>query len=993
MTRLLGAVVLLSLLFVTRTWADAVPRVVVWDPVSSANTGRGSIDAAYLNKVAQWLEQAGVQVQRLTTEQLIDDTVFNAPRFDALLIEGDVVPSRNIEAYRRFTEAGGVLIALNASGAFENKVAQNDKRQWRLDPETPRFAWQTTALHQHFGIHFNHPLDMAYAGVQHTPTELFKKYLPQAVPVKKSMMARWFTVADGTMYPLMRSQRTQGDDYTPQIYLVVHGKRRAIISASAVWTGEADTKLWPHGPATVVALSHLARDLRQGTVDLRQALTVTPLNDVKTTEPLELRSAGTGVEPENARPLIRWGRFDGSRLDLGANLPGGQTRTITAGTIDRDFPGALEAGSTLLLHLPTLSEHRSDQPWYLRLRMAVAVSGPALSVRMGDLPLWNETFLKVDDATVVDLGHGYGGVPTELTRTIFIPSNARSATTLQIHNPGTQTLFFDAIQIEQRTQPDRRMELGLHTGVELAYDKKTSFTPDMVKPWSVMRCTTRTWWIDSPEKADRWKRYDQHVERYLALHPNPQLIFEGTPPWAPISESRYLAGGARKHMTPPDTEKFAQMVERIVSKYADRVADWEIWNEANIRHFWQGSPDEYAQMFLHIAPIVRRLDPQARIIVAGMAGVASKTIDPFVIAMVESDALKLADLLPIHCYAPAGQWDVPYGLVEGHLMSLGSNIEVYPNEQGFTWRGGKPALSGADEADQARLLDIGTARLFASGAAKVTNFNGGGDANDLGIIDENGRARPAYESFSDYLHLVTGGARRMDIAMTGLDDAPLAGVYAAASRHDDGSMTLVINPAEVAALQPRDNPDSQFIAEERGQWNAFFGTSQWEDGKVIIRPAADKDYVGFYRRLVLDPQTHPTLRVVVPQATGRWTLQLKFAGPDNPVLIDTDQPGTFELAYAEKLQDRSVRPVEISFRAHGRGSQLTLDELTFPAPAIAREPVRIGVKVMLPCSTGTTYQVSTPGRPAVQPVQMTPRGSWALVQAVIDGRTVIRLTP
>ncbi|HAU39088.1 MAG TPA: hypothetical protein DCX07_15415, partial [Phycisphaerales bacterium] len=278
----------------------------------------------------------------------------------------------------------------------------------------------------------------------------------------------------------------------------------------------------------------------------------------------------------------------------------------------------------------------------------------------------------------------------------------------------------------------------------------------------------------------------------------------GTPEWAAISPQRYAGGGNRKHMVAPDNEKYREIVEHAVAKFADRVEDWELWNESNIRHFWVGTPQEFADFCKMAIPIIRKGDPTARIIIGGMAGTTVSAVDPFAVAMVENEITKQADLFAFHCYAPAGLWDVGYGLIEGHLFSLGCGMEIYANEQGFGWREGEKWLrQGEFSPDiQARLYDIGMGRLMANGVAKVTDFNAGGDDNTLGIIDENGQPRPAYAIFADYLNLTGRGARRLDVSLTAPDGGPLRGVYVAASTHDDGAVTLIANPADVPALHP-----------------------------------------------------------------------------------------------------------------------------------------------------------------------------------------------
>ena len=97
------------------------------------------------------------------------------------------------------------------------------------------------------------------------------------------------------------------------------------------------------------------------------------------------------------------------------------------------------------------------------------------------------------------------------------------------------------------------------------------------------------------------------------------------------------------------------------------------------------------------------------------------------------------------------------------------------------------------------------ARLFASGLTKLVNFqsDSGLGGSSYGVLDEKGNPRPAYASFLDYLRLALNEGRRLPVALAPAEgNAPLHGVYAAAARHADASITLVLNPADVEVFQP-----------------------------------------------------------------------------------------------------------------------------------------------------------------------------------------------
>jgi hypothetical protein len=480
------------------------------------------------------------------------------------------------------------------------------------------------------------------------------------------------------------------------------------------------------------------------------------------------------------------------------------------------------------------------------------------------------------------------------------------------------------------------------------------------------------------------------MERYLALSDHCQVLLEGTPEWAAISPERWAEVDDRRHMMPPDADAYRAIVERVVARYADRVEDWEIWNEANVPGFWRGTPGEFARLCKALVPIVRRLDPEAQVILGGMAGTTARWVDPFVTMMVEEGVADTVDLFGFHCYAPRGLWDVAYGLVEGHLMSQGCDTEIHPNEQGYVWRRG-----GTPES-QRRDTNIGMACLLACGAAKVTNFNAGGDTNEYGLLDEKARPRPAYAVFADYLELAGGGARRLDVSMTSPDGSPLRGVYVAGSTAD-GRVVLVVNPAEVAALRDGEDPSDEFDEGGLSPWHAFWGEAEKADGKVTLTVGAGRTHCGFYRRFWHDPARFPAVEAAVTDCRGRWRLSMKFADGRSVELASSDQRQKVQVALAEVMEDLRPQEAEIGFRVFGgEENYAAVDYLRFErAPVAQPEPVPVRIRLPMPSPVRYAESVTGEGRAGQRELTAKRDGdrAWAELQLAVTGRSVVTLRP
>ncbi|MFZ5442580.1 MAG: GH39 family glycosyl hydrolase [Myxococcota bacterium] len=76
----------------------------------------------------------------------------------------------------------------------------------------------------------------------------------------------------------------------------------------------------------------------------------------------------------------------------------------------------------------------------------------------------------------------------------------------------------------------------------------------------------------------------------------------------------------------PDVAAWRAAVTAVVTRYRGRVECWGIWNEPNLRTFFDGTMDAYVDsVFLPAAAAIRAADPQARICGPELAGLAASS--------------------------------------------------------------------------------------------------------------------------------------------------------------------------------------------------------------------------------------------------------------------------------------------------------------------------------------------------------------------------------
>ena len=70
---------------------------------------------------------------------------------------------------------------------------------------------------------------------------------------------------------------------------------------------------------------------------------------------------------------------------------------------------------------------------------------------------------------------------------------------------------------------------------------------------------------------------------------------------------------------PKDFNAFGTFMKTLVNRYKDRIKTWELWNEPDIRIYWQGSQEDFAEFIKIGAKGVKEADPNAKTVLGGMA--------------------------------------------------------------------------------------------------------------------------------------------------------------------------------------------------------------------------------------------------------------------------------------------------------------------------------------------------------------------------------------
>lgn len=287
----------------------------------------------------------------------------------------------------------------------------------------------------------------------------------------------------------------------------------------------------------------------------------------------------------------------------------------------------------------------------------------------------------------------------------------------------------------------------------------------------------------APGKYD-WAFWDRLVtaadQRNITLIP--YVCY--TPEWAGRTPDDFW------RRPPRDIAAFGQFMFTIASRYRGKVRAWELWNEPDNADFWLGTPGEYAELVRQGAAGVRRADLDDVVVLGGLAG----DYDRFFATLESQYHIEdVVDVVNMHNYA--GTWnrdtieDYPYRInrLATAISRPGGAPDLWLAEFGYSSiRDAGPSQSGymhsvydyehtdgyqAATLFKAHIEALSTAKLSLTAWYRINDLAPTqaviGDENNryFGILDVQGRPKPAYYALKLYNTLFDAPARAADSAV------------------------------------------------------------------------------------------------------------------------------------------------------------------------------------------------------------------------------------
>jgi hypothetical protein len=162
----------------------------------------------------------------------------------------------------------------------------------------------------------------------------------------------------------------------------------------------------------------------------------------------------------------------------------------------------------------------------------------------------------------------------------------------------------------QKVKVDPRL-FGVHDAHLTSLTKPTTGS---IRLWD-----TGTSWSTMQPTADgpiSWARLDQIVADAWANGTEVTFVVAMTPTWAAAPGSSLTDG-----TEPPDPAAYAAFLKTLMQRYQDYdgsgrpgIANYQLWNEANITTFWSGTPQQMADLVKTAYDVRAQTDPSVKLI-------------------------------------------------------------------------------------------------------------------------------------------------------------------------------------------------------------------------------------------------------------------------------------------------------------------------------------------------------------------------------------------
>jgi hypothetical protein len=238
---------------------------------------------------------------------------------------------------------------------------------------------------------------------------------------------------------------------------------------------------------------------------------------------------------------------------------------------------------------------------------------------------------------------------------------------------------------------------------------------------------------------------------------------------------------------PSDLSAFGKFMRVIATHYRGKVRSWELWNEPDLENYWLGTPAQFARMIDGAARAVHQADPSVRVVLGGF----SRGDSPFSETLLRKYHVgSMVDVINVHGYletwSPERTESYPKRLQKMadliHATSPSDDLWLaefgysdwrYSDNQASLW--GIDVLYDYEHTPEYQAVTLWKDHVLATASQDVslttwyrlhdlpkTDAVIGDDNNKhLGILDIDGKPKPAYDALAVFTQVFDEPIRRV----------------------------------------------------------------------------------------------------------------------------------------------------------------------------------------------------------------------------------------
>ena len=244
-----------------------------------------------------------------------------------------------------------------------------------------------------------------------------------------------------------------------------------------------------------------------------------------------------------------------------------------------------------------------------------------------------KTYILIDITNLGKLNSQLNEIPNPCTNTYSVPNQASRYNITPVPLTASAIAPLNSQVLNGYGAPTgpaiSRFMFGMHAPAHWTSDAGSGYDGPIeessiptVPVGSVRLWDTETAWADIEPQKGRfvYSKLQKQIELAQRLDARPMLVLGGTPAWA---------GGGGRNAVPTNVDDYKNYVRAVACHFGGSIFAYEVWNEANIKDFWQGSAAQMADLTQAAFEAIRGCNPGALVVAASTTTRATGSFGTF----------------------------------------------------------------------------------------------------------------------------------------------------------------------------------------------------------------------------------------------------------------------------------------------------------------------------------------------------------------------------